>query len=84
MKKTFSVSLEDELDAREIAEVVQRAGKYESSLHLLVRNAKVNLKSIMGMMALHLTKGDEVTLVAEGADELAAIDGMQACFQRAN
>ena len=83
MEKTFEVHLEENVDARTIAQVVQVASKYESTLHLLAGNVRANVKSIMGMMALQLREGDQVTLVAEGGDETEAIAGLEAYFTKA-
>ena len=79
-KKKVTIGTKEVVDARGIAEAVQLASHYESSLHILVRNMSANVKSIMGMMTLELTKGEEVTLVAEGADEKEALDGLQHFF----
>ncbi len=38
---------------------------------------RVNAKSIMGMMTLGLNVGESVTISAEGADEEAAIAGIE-------
>ena len=83
MEKTVEVHLDENVDARAIAEVVQEASKYESTLHLLAGNVRANVKSIMGMMALQLHEGDKITLVAEGGDETEAIAGLEACFTKA-
>jgi len=37
---------------------------------------KINAKSIMGMMSLKLQKGEDVTIVADGQDEDAAVSGV--------
>ena len=83
MEKTIAVNLDREVDARMVAQVVQVASKYESTLHVLAGNVSTNVKSIMGMMALQLRRGDEITLVAEGGDETEAIAGLEACFTKA-
>ena len=83
MEKTIAINLEQGDVARQIAQVVQVASKYESTLHLLAGNVSANVKSIMGMMALQLREGDKITLVAEGGDETEAIAGLEACFTKA-
>ena len=79
-KKKIKIGRVHEMDARGIAEAVQIASGYTSSLHILSNNMSANVKSIMGMMTLELTQGDEITLVAEGEDEEAAITGLQHFF----
>ena len=67
-KQSIQVEISGELGARTIAEMVQIASKYESSMHIEFKELTVNAKSIMGMMSLHIENGDELTVVAEGAD----------------
>jgi len=71
--KTITVNIENGLEARPIALLVQEAGKFESRIHLEIGTKKVNAKSIMGMMSLGLTNGDDLTIIAEGSDEEAAV-----------
>ena len=71
--KTITVNIENGLEARPIALLVQEAGKFESRIHLEIGSKKVNAKSIMGMMSLGLTNGDELNIIAEGSDEEAAV-----------
>lgn len=82
MEKTIAVDSAEGFDTRRLAEIVQKASSFESTLHLLVRNAKINLKSIMGMMSLRLEEGEEITLVAEGIDAADALSGMETCFHK--
>lgn len=59
---------------RPIAMLVQTAGRFSSSLHLQMDNKNVNLKSIMGVISIGVLSGNNVTVIAEGADENAACD----------
>lgn len=70
------VNLENGLDVRPVALLVQEASKYDSTVHILVENKKVNAKSIMGMMSLGLNNGEELEIVADGADETKAVEGI--------
>lgn len=77
MKKTnISISLEDEQMARHIALLVQKASKYESAVYIQSGGKKVNAKSIMGMMTLGMDISENLEILAEGADEDAAIEGI--------
>ena len=73
-KRSITVRLEDGLDARPIAMLVQIASRHESSIHLVAEGKKVNAKSIMGMMSMALSQGETVTIVAEGSDEKEAVE----------
>ncbi len=60
------------LDATPIAMIVQEAGNFSSQIHIEMGTKKINAKSIMGMMSLTLTPGQELVVAAEGADEAEA------------
>lgn len=77
LSKEITIRLENGLEARPVALLVQVASQYESSVYLETQNKKVNAKSIMGMMSLGLDIGEKVTVVVEGADEAAAIEGIE-------
>lgn len=51
-KRSITVRLEDGLDARPVALLVQEASKYESNIYFEVDDKRINAKSIMGMMSL--------------------------------
>ncbi len=74
MKKTVEVKLQNGLEARPVAMLVQVASKYDSKIYLEYDGKKVNAKSIMGMMSLGLVANAEVTIEADGADEATAVD----------
>ena len=72
-KRSITVRLEDGLDARPVALLVQEASKYESNIYFEVEDKRINAKSIMGMMSLGFSNGDELIIEAEGSDEEAAV-----------
>ncbi len=76
-KKAVEIKLQNGLEARPVAMLVQVASKYESKIYLEAAGKKVNAKSIMGMMSLGLDIGDQVTVTAEGADEEEAADAIE-------
>lgn len=77
ISKSMTVELPGGLDARPIAELVQVASTYESSIHIESGTTRVNAKSIMGMMALDLDNGQALTVSADGSDEQEALDGIE-------
>lgn len=76
IKKDIHVNLENGLEARPVALLVQEASKYESKIYIQTGDRKVNAKSIMGMMSLGLDNGEALTISAEGVDEQDAVDGI--------
>ena len=75
--KSMEIKLPRGLEARPVAELVQLASKYESTVHIEAQSKKVNAKSIMGMMTLNLASGEEVTVIAEGSDEEVAVADLE-------
>ena len=74
LKKTITIRLENGLEARPVAMLVQIASQYESVIYVEKGTARVNAKSIMGMMTLGLAAGEEVVVSANGDDEQNAMD----------
>lgn len=75
-KKETVIRLENGLEARPIALLVQVASQFDSSVYIEYGEKKVNAKSIMGMMTLVLVAGDKVVVTADGSDEEAAVDAI--------
>ena len=61
-----------------------RQDLYNSSIYVECDDRKVNAKSIMGMMTLGLTAGEEVVVSANGDDEQTAMDDIVKYLSTAN
>ncbi len=77
ISKEITIRLENGLEARPVAMLVQVASQFDSSVYLEAGEKKVNAKSIMGMMSLGLDTGEKVTAIVEGSDEEAALEGIE-------
>lgn len=66
------------LHARPATYFVQKASTFTSSVWIETSVAKVNAKSLLGVLSLGISKGDTITILAEGADEEAAVDALVA------
>ena len=73
MEKSVRIRLKDGLEARPVAVLVQVASQFESTVYIESAGKRVNAKSIMGMMSLGMNSGEEVRVVADGADEQEAV-----------
>lgn len=82
MKKSVVVNMQDAMEARPIAMLVQTANQYGSRIYLEQGSRRINAKSIMGMMGIALLNGEEVVLDVEGEDEEEAIAAMEAFLTR--
>lgn len=65
------------LHARASSKLTQIASQFSSEIWIEKNGRKVNAKSIMGVMMLAAAKGSSITLEANGADELNAIDALK-------
>lgn len=77
ISKEITIRLENGLEARPVAMLVQVASKYDSSVYLEAGEKRVNAKSIMGMMSLGLDTGEKVNVVVDGADEATALEDIE-------
>lgn len=77
MKKSVVVKMQQDFEARPIANLVQVANRYESKIYLEHGDSRVNAKSIMGMMSLALLNGEEILVDADGADEAEAVAAIE-------
>ena len=64
------------LHARPATFFIQKANSFRSSIWVEKEDCRVNAKSLLGVLSLGITKGMTVTLIADGADEAAALDGL--------
>ena len=68
LERTVKVAMTEGTEERPVAVLVQIASQYESQNHLVS-----DVKSIMGMMSMGFTEGQEITVIADGKDEAAAV-----------
>lgn len=81
MERKFVITDEAGLHARPATIVVNTASKYDSDIYLEYNGRRVNLKSIMGVMSLGVPQGAEITVIVEGGDEEAALNGIEAALK---
>lgn len=77
LKKTVTIGLASGLEARPVAMLVQIASQFDSVIYVENQNARVNAKSIMGMMTLGMNNGDQITVSADGQDEDKAVTSIE-------
>lgn len=66
------------LHARPATFFVQKANCFKSSIWVEKEDCRVNAKSLLGILSLGISKGTEITVIADGADEAEAIEGLAA------
>ncbi len=66
------------LHARPATFFIQKANSYKASIWVEIDDRKVNAKSLLGVLSLGIEQGMKITVVADGTDEKAALDGLEA------
>ncbi len=65
------------LHARPATFFIQKANGYKSSIWLERGDRKVNAKSLLGVLSMGIAQGMTVSLIADGMDEMDALDALQ-------
>lgn len=76
MERVVTIKNESGLHARPAGLFVKEASKYRSDIEVEFKGKRVNAKSIMGIMSLGLSKGEEIKLIIDGIDEEEAMTSM--------
>ena len=72
IRKPVTIQNNMDMEDRPVAHLVQEASQYASQVYILMGSKKINAKS----MSLKLQKGEDVTIIADGQDEDAAVSGV--------
>ncbi len=64
------------LHARPATFFIQKANSFKSSIWVEKEERRVNAKSLLGILSLGIVKGMTITIMAEGADENEAVEGL--------
>ena len=76
--KQATVNNQVGLHARPATFFIQKANSYKSSIWVEKEDCRVNAKSLLGVLSLGIVKGTTITLIADGPDEGAAVEGLVA------
>lgn len=76
IKQKVTLSNKLGLHARAAVKLINLANHYQSQILIEHRGRQVNAKDILCVMALGVTYGTEIELIADGEDELQAISSL--------
>lgn len=76
LEKELMIVNELGLHARPATQIVNLVNQFESDVFLTFRGITVDMKSIMGVLSLGITKGSTVTVRVDGPDEVAALNAI--------
>lgn len=68
------------LHSRPATLFIQKANEYKSSIWVEMDERRVNAKSLLGVLSMGITKGVNITILAEGPDEEDAVNGLIGCL----
>ncbi|MCG8538585.1 MAG: HPr family phosphocarrier protein [Clostridia bacterium] len=74
IKRDFEIKNAIGLHARAAALFVQTTNKFACDIFVEKNNERVNAKSIMGIMALGISKNSKITIIVNGIDEEEAME----------
>ena len=74
--RTVTIKNAQGLHARPATFFVQKANAFKCSIWVEKGDRRVNAKSLWGILSMAVTKGMEITLLAEGQDAAAALDAL--------
>jgi len=69
------------IHARPSAMLVQTTKNFKSNIYFEKNRDRINAKSIMGIITLGAAYGTELTIIADGEDEEAAVDTIIRLFE---
>ena len=79
--REYRIVNEKGMHARAAAEFTRLASKFKSAIYVMREGVEVNGKSIMGVITLGATYNTELTLIADGPDEVQALDALEKLFE---
>ena len=65
------------IHARPASIMVQEASKFKSRIHIKAKGRTVDAKSVLMIMSMGLTKGTEITIMADGEDAKEAVEALK-------
>ena len=69
------------LHARPATFFVQKANSYKSSIWIQKDDRRISAKSLLGVLSMGITSGMTITIIADGPDEVEAINGLEALVE---
>lgn len=81
VKQEVTITNNIGLHARPATFFIQKANTFRSSIWIEKDERKVNAKSLLGVLSLGIAQGMKITIVADGSDEDAAVNGLIALIE---
>jgi len=62
------------LHARPATFLIQKANEFKCSIWIEKDERRVNAKSLLGVLSLGVSRGSTISIIADGSDEVAAVN----------
>ena len=79
--KEVTVQNQVGLHARPATFFIQKANEFKSSIWVETEERRVNAKSLLGVLSLGIVGGTSIRIIADGADEEQAVEGLIALVE---
>lgn len=76
-KITVVVTAEAGIHARPASALIKKAGEFTSTIKLEKDGKEADAKRLLAVLSLGAKKGDAITIMAEGEDEVAAANAIK-------
>ncbi len=76
VSKSVTILNQVGLHAKAATLFIQKANEFKASIWVEKDARRVNAKSLLGILSLGITRGTEIMLSAEGADEADAVSAL--------
>ena len=79
--QVVTVKNEVGLHAKPATYFIQKANEFQSGIWVEKDERRVNAKSLLGILSLGIVQNTDITLIADGADEEAAVNALVALIE---
>lgn len=76
ISKEITITNSVGLHARPATYFIQKANTFKSSIWVECGERRANAKSLLGVLSLGISKGTTIMIIADGADEQDALEGL--------
>jgi phosphocarrier protein len=78
MSKEVTILSKNGLESKMAARLIQKASSYEANIWIQKDERKANAKSLLGLLSLGISPGDQITIITDGRDEATALSELEA------
>lgn len=82
IKKDLTVKSEEGIHARPASMITNTCQKFTCDIKMEKDEKTIDAKSILGIMMLSAKKGDIITIITDGDDEVEALKAIETLFEK--